>query len=54
MRGSWLEQLHGKAISHQLPAKLQLSSHILFSLSPPSVSNFNHIAVSFVMCSVPG
>lgn len=35
MRGSWLEQLHGKAISHQLPAKLQLSSHILLSLSFP-------------------
>ena len=35
MRSSGVEQLCGKAISHQLPAKLQLSSHILLSLSPP-------------------
>ena len=33
MRSSWLEQLRGKAISHQLPAKPQLSSRILLSLS---------------------
>ena len=33
MCSSWLEQLHGKAISHQLPAKPQLSSHIFLSLS---------------------
>lgn len=35
MRSSWLEQLCGKAISHQLPAKPQLSSHILLSLALP-------------------
>lgn len=36
MRSSWLEQLCGKAISHQFAAKPQLGSPILLS-TPPSL-----------------
>lgn len=35
MRSSWLEQLCGKAISHQFAAKPQLGSPILLSTPPP-------------------
>lgn len=54
MRSSWLEQLCGKAISHQFAEKPQLGSSALPPPSPLSVPSFNHSAVSAVMHSAPG